>query len=195
MLGPDEAPESVREELLMDSGLYEKVISDEVCWEGTIFSTHLLEVELPDGSRGSREIVRHHGGAGVVAVRDGKICLVKQWRVVLGGVTLEIPAGKLDEGESAEKCAARELLEETGLVASSLAPLSSVFGSCGFTDETTRVFYAEGLEQGSSDPDDGEFVNVCWLPVEDVVQAILCGAIRDGKTVSGVLAARTRGLL
>ncbi len=180
----------VRRALEPDPALVERVDTDKQVWQGKIFSVDHLWVELSDGSHAWREVVHHHGGTGVVAIRDGRVCLVRQYRVVLGRVTLEIPAGKLEGGEQGEKCAARELAEETGLHAEKLVHLATVLGSPGFTDEHTEVFLAQGLSQGVSRPDEGEVLRVVWLPLNEVVRAISAGLIQDGKTVTGVLAAR-----
>ena len=177
--------------LLPDSRFEEKISDDCLRWRGKIFEVRTLDVRLPDGSSGYREVVRHHGGAGVVALDDdGRICLVRQYRVALGRMTLEIPAGKLEPGENGVSCAARELTEETGLLAGRLERLVCVFGSPGFTDEHTEVFLARDLRQGVSSPDEGELVGCIWAPLEDVVDAALRGLVQDGKTVSGVLAAK-----
>ena len=180
----------VRRALEPDPALVERVDTDKQVWQGKIFSVDHLWVELANGSHAWREVVHHHGGAGVVAIRDGRVCLVRQYRVVLGRVTLEIPAGKLEGDEQGEKCAARELAEETGLHAEKLVHLATVLGSPGFTDEHTEVFLAQGLSQGVSRPDEGEVLRVVWLPLNEVVRAISAGLIQDGKTVTGVLAAR-----
>ena len=179
----------IKELLEPEGALVERVVSGGSVFSGKIFEAEVLDVELSDGSHGYREIVRHHGGAGVVAVRDGKVCLVRQYRVALGRMTLEIPAGKLEAGEDAGVCAARELAEETGLVAERLEPLARSWGSPGFTDECTRVYMAHGLTQGLEHPDEGEFVRSVWLPLEDVVAAIRAGLICDAKTIIGVFAA------
>ena len=171
-----------------DEELMERELSRETPFVGRIFSTHVLEVGLSDGTRASREIVEHHGGAGVVALRDGLVCLVRQYRIALGKMTLEIPAGKLDAGEDPIVCAARELAEETGLVAERFEPIAFEWGAPGFTDECTRVYVAKGLSQGLSHPDEGEFVHCVWLPLDDVVAAIKAGLICDAKTVVGVFA-------
>lgn len=187
--------DEIRGALADDPALHEGVLRTEREWEGRIFSVERLEVQLSDGSRDWREIVRHHGGAGVVAVRDGRVCLVRQYRVALGRTTLEIPAGKVDPGEPREVCAARELTEETGLVAERLELLTESYGAPGFTNEHTSVYFAHGLTQGEASLDEGEFLNVIWAPVDDALCAIRSGLLDDAKTVSGILAARAYGML
>jgi len=184
--------ENIRSLLASDGRLREDVERAYPQWEGRIFSVETLDVRLPDGDRGVREIVRHHGGAGVCAVENGRICLVRQWRVALGEMTLEIPAGKLEEGEDPAACAARELTEETGLIADGLELIAYSAGAPGFTNEATRIFRATGLRRGSSHPDEGEFVDVVWLPVPDVVEAIAQGLIKDAKTIVATLDAARR---
>lgn len=186
----DTGLDEVRRALELEPSLLERVTRNEHVWQGKIFSVDHLEVELADGSHAWREVVHHHGGAGVVAIQSGRVCLVRQYRVVLSRVTLEIPAGKLEAGEQGESCAARELVEETGLRAEKLVHLATVLGSPGFTDEHTEVFLAQGLSQGTSRPDEGEVVRVVWIPLDEVMHAISAGLIQDGKTVAGVLAAR-----
>ena len=183
------ALDRIKQLLELDSHLVEKVTLCNEEWRGKIFSVEHLQVELPDQSLDWREIVRHNGGAGVCAVRDGKICLVRQYRVALGRMTLEIPAGKLDPGEDPALCAGRELTEETGLKAGRLELLANTAGAPGFNDEKTRIYVAYDLEQGTARPDEGELVDVVWLPVQDMVEAIRAGLIEDAKTVVSVLAA------
>ncbi|MDM8271227.1 NUDIX domain-containing protein [Thermophilibacter provencensis] len=185
----------IRRALEHDEALYEKVVSSKTEWEGMIFSVERQEVELSDGSHGLRDLVRHHGGAGVVAVMDGRVCLVRQYRVALDRMTLEIPAGKVDPAEPRDVCAARELTEETGLVADRLELLTEAYGAPGFTNEHTSVYYAHGLTQGPSRLDEGEFLNVVWVDVDDAIEAIRLGLIDDAKTVTGILAAKAYGML
>lgn len=183
------ALDEIRSLLQRDDHMVESVMRTDHEWEGKIFSVERLLVTLPDGSRDWREIVRHNGGAGVCAVKDGKICLVRQYRVALGRMTLEIPAGKLDVGEDPALCAARELTEETGLVAGSLERLAVSASAPGFNNEKTRIYVARDLAQGEACPDEGELVDVVWLPIEDMVEAIRAGIIEDAKTVVAVFAA------
>ena len=190
---PDEL-ERIRELLRDDASLVERVVGETRVWDGKIFRVRTLDVALPDGTTGYREVVWHNGGAGVCAVRDGRMCLVRQYRVAMGRMSLEIPAGKLDAGEDPAHCAARELEEETGLVAHRLEFVARAAGSIGFTNEATSVFLAHGLCAGTARPDRGEFVDVVWLPVRDVLAAARAGLIQDGKTIIGALAAVERGL-
>ena len=187
--------EAIRHALEIDPVLAEQVVDTERPWEGKIFSVEHLRVELSDGSLDWREIVRHNGGAGVVAVRDGCVCLVRQYRVALGCMTLEIPAGKVDPAERRDVCAARELTEETGLIAERLELLTESYGAPGFTNEHTSVYFAHGISQGEARLDEGEFLNVIWVPVDDAVAAIREGLIQDAKTVEGILAAKAFGML
>ena len=173
----------IRGLLLPDESLFERPVRTDREWQGRIFAVEHTQVELPDGSLDWREIVRHHGGAGVLVVRDGLMCLVRQWRIALGRMTLEIPAGKVDAGEEPIVCAARELAEETGLVADRLELVAVSNGAPGFTDEHTTVFVARGVRQGEASPDEGELVNVVWLPVDEVLAAIRAGLLEDAKTV------------
>ena len=190
-----EGMETIRRALEPDAGLFERIVSADAAWEGKIFSVEHQRVELSDGSLDWREVVLHHGGAGVVAAIDGRVCLVRQYRVALGRMTLEIPAGKVDPSEPRDVCAARELTEETGLVAERLELLTESYGAPGFTNEHTSVYFAHGLIQGEAALDEGEFLNVVWVPVEDALDAIREGLIDDAKTVSGILAAKAFGLL
>jgi len=194
-MGTHDEMDEVLEALAPDRSLFEDVVSARRMWRGRIFSVERLEVELSDGSRAVREIARHGGGAAVVAIHDGRVCLVRQYRVALGRMTLEIPAGKLECGEDGVTCAARELYEETGLRAETLEPLVTTLGSPGFTNEHTEVFAARGISQGAAVPDEGEFIDVAWLPVGAVVSAIRAGVIQDAKTVAGVLAILSEGTL
>ena len=134
-----------------------------------------------------RDIVLHNGGAGVCVVRDGRMCLVRQYRVTLGRMTLEIPAGKIDPGEDPAVCAGRELTEETGFVATRIAYLSTIATGVGFCDEVIHLYMATGLRQAKADPDEDEFIDVDLVESSELVDAVLDGKIEDAKTVVGAL--------
>ncbi len=177
----------VRALLADDPSLKERVERRESRWSCSLFDAELWTVTQPDGQEGERDIVLHNGGAGVCVVREGAMCLVRQYRVALGRMTLEIPAGKLDGGEDPAVCAARELLEETGLVAERLVPIAVSSSAPGFTNEKTRVFYAEGVSQHPAHPDPDEFVDVVWVALDEVLAAVRAGLIEDAKTVISAL--------
>lgn len=181
--------DAIRALLQRDDRLVEKTVQTNDEWKGKIFGVEHLRVELSNKAQDWREIVRHNGGAGVCVIKDEKMCLVRQYRVALDRMTLEIPAGKIDPGEDPAVCAARELTEETGIVAGRVEFLANSAGAPGFTNEKTRIFVAKDITQKESNPDEGEFVDVVWLPVEDVVEAIRAGLIEDAKTIVSAFAA------
>lgn len=171
-----------------DAGLAEHPLTEDVAWTGRIFNVNRLQVELPDGRRALRDVVRHPGAVAIVALtEEGRICLVRQYRTALGRVTVEIPAGKLAAGEDPLECANRELLEETGMVAERMAFLTTIASSDGFCDELIHIYMATGLTFAKSSPDDDEFINVDLVEVGELVDAVLDGRIEDAKTVVGAL--------
>ena len=171
-----------------DADLSEHVVSEDVAWEGKIFSVDRLNVTLPDGRMAVRDVVRHRGAVAIVALTDdGRICLVRQYRTALGRVTVEIPAGKLDPGEDPLDCARRELAEETGMTAKRMAYLTTIASSDGFCDEMIHIYMATGITFGKSDPDADEFLNVDLVELPELVDTVLDGRIEDAKTVVGAL--------
>ncbi len=172
-----------------DAGLHEKILSEETAYRGKILDVRSLDVELPNGRRSKRDVVRHPGASAVVALTEtGKIVLVRQYRTALDRVTVEIPAGKLDPGEDPLDCARRELREETGFTPRRIRYLTSIASSCGFSDEIIHIYLATQLEFEGASPDDDEFVNVDLVPLTELVDAVLDGKIEDAKTVVGALA-------
>jgi len=170
--------------------LDETIDGTRVVAEGKVFRYERLDVTLPDGARSIRDVVRLPGGSTVVAIDgEGYVYLVSQYRAAVGRVTLELPAGRLEPGELPEGCAARELLEETGLRAGKLKLLTSILSSPGYSDEVLHIFLATDLEDGEANPDEGEFINAMMFPFDEVVDLVASGDIRDAKTVAGILLA------
>ena len=166
----------------------EKIIKSERLYDGHIIKLEIASVTLPDGRPATREIVRHPGGVGVVALDDeNNIYLVKQYRTPYDEILLEIPAGKLDKGEEPLKAAERELSEETGLVSSDIKYIGDFYPTVGFCDEILRIFVAEGLTQGDTHPDEDEFVNTVKMPFSEAVGLVLNGTVKDGKTIAAIL--------
>lgn len=166
----------------------EKIVNTNCLYNGHVINLEISDVTLPDGRPATREIVRHPGGVGVVALDDNNdVYLVKQYRVPYDDVLLEIPAGKLDKGEEPLKAAKRELSEETGLVADEIKYIGDFYPSVGFCDEILRMFVATGLKQGDVHPDEDEFVNTVKMPFSEVLKLVLDGTIKDGKTIAAIL--------
>lgn len=164
----------------------EEKLNSEVVYDGKILKVVVDEVRLPDGRRSKRECVRHSGGAAVLFVKEGKIALVKQYRYLYAKEIYEIPAGKLNAGEDAETSAARELEEETGYRAKKLIRLAQIFPSPGYTDEIIHIYFADEADFVGQKLDDGEFLNVEFLPVGRVVEMIESGEVCDAKTVVAI---------
>jgi ADP-ribose pyrophosphatase len=171
-------------------------LGSDVLYRGKVFDLVVDQVQYPSGRTGVREIARHPGGAVVVPVlEDGRIIMVEQLRYPLGSRLLELPAGKLGNGEDPAAAAGRELTEETGWIAGSLEKLSSIYTSPGFCDEELHLFLGRGLHESPDGHkrEEGEFsMTVHYLPLEEVLDRIVRGEIRDAKTVAGVLLAGLR---
>ena len=166
--------------------LTEKKISSKLIFDGKILKLYVDGVELPDGNKSVREYVRHCGGAAVLFIKDDCVALVKQFRYAYAKEIYEIPAGKIDEGETPSHAAKRELEEETGYRAVDVYPLLEIYPSPGYTNEIIHVFHAKTAEFVGSKLDEGEFLNCEFIPLKDVLKLIESGEICDAKTVSAI---------
>ena len=175
-----------------DQQLREIPFASETIYDGAILRVEKWQVTCPNGRPAPREIVVHKGAAAVIPVyEDGTTLLVRQHRVSVDRVTLEIPAGKLDSwGEDPYDCAVRELREETGLSAGRYTLLTSLLTTPGFCTEKIAIYLAQGLSQGETHPDEDEFLGLVRMPLDEAIAMVMRGEIRDGKTVSGLLMAR-----
>lgn len=166
----------------------EKKISGEVPFDGRIFRVERDEIELENGRRSFREVARHKsGGACVLCEVDGKIAFVRQYRYAYGQELLELPAGKLDAGETPAECAVRELREETGLIAGRLIDLGECCPSPGWMIERLHIFAAEDARRGEAALDEGEFLDVVWLERNDALNMVLRNELPDAKTQIALL--------
>jgi ADP-ribose pyrophosphatase len=166
-------------------------------YQGRIISLDLDTVRFPDGSTGELEMVRHPGAAAVVPLvdpvtaADPRVVLIRQFRHAAEGEVWEIPAGRLDPGETPEACAHRELAEETGLRAREMVRLITVFTTPGFTDERIHLFLASGLTEGDHRREPDEFLESHSLPWSRAMAMIRAGEIVDGKTLVALLYVRS----
>lgn len=148
-----------------------------------------------DGQAVEERVCLHKGAAAVLALWQGKICLVRQYRYAQGRECLEIPAGKLDPGEDPCQAARRELREETGLEAGSMVLLAALCSSPDVLAETLYLYWAQDLRQAEARLDEGEFLDVEGLEPEQLAQLICQGQVQDAKTLAALALARRRGLL
>ncbi|WP_147533862.1 NUDIX hydrolase [Bacillus marasmi] len=169
--------------------LEEKTIKTEHIFTGRVISLQVEDVELPDGNIAKREIIKHPGAVAVIAVTpENKIIMVEQFRKALERKIVEIPAGKLEQGEEPQTCAMRELEEETGYSCEMIELVNSFYTSPGFADEIVHVFEARGLAkvEHPAAQDEDEFINLLELTLEEAEEYIKQQKIYDAKTIFAV---------
>ncbi len=155
-------------------------------FQGRVLSLSVYKTSIR-GRRVTREVIEHPGAAAMLAIENGKVLLVRQYRFPHGYV-LEIPAGTLKKGESPRKCAFRELKEETGYEAKKMSPLVKYYPSIGYNTEIIHCFVASRLKRVSSlELDDDEIISVVKTDFKKVLRMILSGKITDSKTICAVL--------
>ncbi|AST92332.1 ADP-ribose pyrophosphatase [Sutcliffiella cohnii] len=169
--------------------LKEKTVKSEKLFNGRVIDLYLEEVELPNGKTSTREIIKHPGAVAVVAITDkGKIVMVRQYRKAMDRILVEIPAGKLENGEKPEVTAIRELQEETGYTCDGVTPLISFYTSPGFADELVHLFVANGLKKDNQKHslDEDEFVDLVEVTLNEALQMMESKEIYDAKTAYAI---------
>ena len=158
--------------------------ASELIFDGKLLHLYRDDIYLPDGREAFREYCRHVGAVCVVPITDeGEVICVRQYRYPVADVMLEIPAGKLDyKDEDPTSAALRELREETGATCKKLSYMGKYYSSPAILDECIHMYLAEGLTFGDTDFDDDEFMESVRVPLDSLVEMILDGKIRDGKT-------------
>ena len=168
--------------------LTEKQVSSRQVFQGRILDVRVDTVTLPNGKEATREVVRHPGGVGVLALDEkNQILIVEQFRYAYGKLLEEIPAGKLERGEDPRQAAIRELKEETGAEAGAFSSLGELYPSPGYCGEIIRMYLAQDLRFGETHLDEDEFLNLERIPFDRLVEQVLSGEIRDAKTIAAVL--------
>ena len=159
-------------------------------FKGRVVDLSVDQVSMPNGKTTELEIIRHPGAAAMVPLTEaGEVILVRQYRYATDGWLLEVPAGKLDEGEKPEVCAARELVEEVGMKPAEIVPLGWIWTTPGFTDEKIWLYLCRGLEPAHQDLQDDEILTVESRSLEEAVEMVRQGEICDGKSVCALLQA------
>jgi len=173
-----------------------------VRFRGRIITLEQDEVTLPNGQRTTLEIVRHPGGAAIVAIdARGRVCLLRQYRYAVEGWLWELPAGKIDHGEPPETTAQRELREEAGCTAGSWQPLGYLIASPGVFTERVWCYLATDLQSVATAQEAEEIIEIHWIDFTEALRMVRDGRITDAKTIVGlcraaaVLEAAGRGSL
>lgn len=171
-----------------DSHLTEHATAREELLKGHFLHVVRDTVRLPDGGSATREYVLHPGAVAVVPLTgDGRIVLERQYRHATRQVMIEIPAGKLDAGESPLVCGRRELLEETGYVAREWAYAFTTYPTVAYSDEAIEVWFARGLAHQGAKLDQGEFLEVFTATPQEFLGWCREGRIVDSKTLAAAV--------
>jgi len=164
-------------------------------FSGKLLRLEVHRVRLPGGGEAVREVVRHPGAVVVVPrLGDGRFVLVRQYRFAVGEELYEFPAGTREAGEDPERCAARELVEETGL-SGKLVFLGRFYSAPGFCDEALCCFLAEVAAAGSPRPEADEQLEIVVWGEEELRRAVREGVVRDAKTLAALALLAARGVL
>jgi ADP-ribose pyrophosphatase len=165
-----------------------KLVSRNNLYEGKILDLGIETHAMPDGRQSDFEVIRHPGGSAVLPVlSDGRLLLIKQFRPSVGEMVYEIPAGRLETGESPAECAARELIEEAGYSADELLLLGTFWSTVGFCDEKIFLYLARSLNQAEQKLEQDELIDLCPMPLATAIEKIENGEILDSKTQLAVL--------
>ena len=165
----------------------EQTKTSKTLYEGKILTLKKDEVLLDNGNTAFREVVHHSGGSTVLCEKDGKILFVRQFRYPYKKEILELPAGKLNVGETPKETAIRELKEEAGVIAKDLELLFECYPSPGYTDEIIYIYKANEFTLDEACLDDDEFLSAIWIEKSKVKEMIKNQEIKDGKTLIALL--------
>ena len=169
----------------------ERIVSSKISYKGPVFQVTTDDVVEPGGVRARRDVIHHSGSVVVLPVddtgREPKVLLERQYRHAAQSYLWELPAGRIDEGETELAAAKRELIEETGYRAQHWKRILNFYASPGFLGETMSIYMATGLRQGEAEPEEDERIVTRMFPLAALVDNVLRGKIRDGKTIAGVL--------
>ncbi|MBN2600467.1 MAG: NUDIX hydrolase [Candidatus Marinimicrobia bacterium] len=165
----------------------ESSIDSKCVFSGRLLTVYKDTVLLPTGNQSTREYIKHPGAAVVIPyLGNGNILMVKQYRYPVAAVMLELPAGKIDPGESPEETIRRELAEETGYYPNSLKPVCRIHTCVGYSDELLHLFWAGNLQERKLVADDDETIEIMEISTEKVFELVLNGQITDAKTLIGL---------
>ncbi len=169
-----------------------KTFSRQTVFAGRVIDVGVENHQMPNGRQSSFEIVRHPGGAAVLPLLpDGRIMLIRQFRPAIGEMIYEIPAGRLEPGESAQECAGRELIEEIGYSAMQILPLGGFWSTVGFCDEYIHLFLGRDLTVAEQNLEPDEVIDLCPMTFAEALGKVKGGEILDSKTQLALLLYQT----
>jgi 8-oxo-dGTP pyrophosphatase MutT (NUDIX family) len=161
--------------------------TSKLIYQGRVLQLGIDSLTLPNGKAVELEVLRHPGGAAIVALnRQDQVCLLRQYRHAAGGWLWELPAGKLEADESPQATAERELVEEAGLQAGRWDTLGKVIVSPGFCDEVIHLYLARDLTVVPAQPEEDELFEVHWIAFERALEQVYDGTLLDAKTMLGL---------
>jgi ADP-ribose pyrophosphatase len=170
-----------------------RVLSSKVVFKGKVFSVYRDEVIEPTGVENIREVIRHNGSVVILAVDESKnpsdpeIILERQYRHAAKQFLLELPAGRVEPGESTLAAAKREMIEETGYRAKRWTLLTKYFASPGFLGEWMQIYLARDIRDGEAQPEADEQIDVMRMPLSEALALASANKIHDGKTLIGLM--------
>ena len=165
-----------------------RVLKSKMIYKGAVFGVRRDAVIEPTGVRATREVITHPGSVVVLPVLpDGRIVLIRQYRHATRQFLWELVAGRMDEGETPRKAAARELIEETGYRAKQFRIFLDVFPTPGFLEERMYILLAEGVSSGKAEPEEDEKITVRAFTRRELDNMIHRGKLHDAKSVAGIL--------
>ena len=174
--------------------LEEKTLSSEQKFDGKIVKLFVDQVELENGEKAVREVIKHPGGVCILPLdEDNNVLMVRQFRYPPHKVLLEIPAGKMEYGEDHRQCGLRELKEETGCTCDEFTYLGNLIPTPAYDNEVIHMYLARGLHSGSQELDEDEFLDVEKIPLDNAVEMVMKNEINDAKTQIAIL--KTKMLL
>ncbi|HEY1731362.1 MAG TPA: NUDIX hydrolase [Terriglobales bacterium] len=166
-------------------------MSSKVVYKGKVFSVTSDKVREPNGVSATRDVIRHSGSIVILAMdetgNEPRVLLERQYRYAAQQYLWELPAGRIDPGESALAGAKRELIEETGYRAKRWKKALTFYASPGFLDETMTIFLAQDLTLGEAQPEEDESIECQMIPLSQAVDMVLGGKVHDGKAIAGIL--------
>ena len=170
----------------------EKKLSSEQIYNGRVIKVSKDEVLCPNGNKSLRDIVHHRGGVGVLFKLGDEFVFEKQYRYAFNEEMIEIPAGKLEEGEIPLPAAERELLEETGYRPLEMIFLGDMYPTVGYSNEVIHLYYCEKAKKEERHLDNDEMIDLFLLSIEEIEEMIANNQIKDSKTIAAVYLYKTK---